>query len=70
MLNCEQATRLLSEQEDRALGVGERTRLRMHTWVCESCRNFGGQLGFIRRAVKGFAGRDDDAPRGPGEPPV
>lgn len=70
MLNCQQATRLLSEQEDRALGVGERTRLRMHTWVCESCRNFGGQLGFIRRAVKGFADRTDDASRDPRDPPL
>lgn len=70
MLNCEQATRLLSEQEDRALGVGERTRLRMHTWVCESCRNFGGQLGFIRRAVKGFASRADEGQSERDEPPV
>jgi hypothetical protein len=70
MLNCEQATRLLSEQEDRALGVGERTRLRMHTWVCESCRNFGGQLGFIRRAVKGFASRPDEGQPERDDPPV
>ncbi len=70
MLNCEQATRLLSEQEDRALGVGERTRLRMHTWVCISCRNFGGQLGFIRRAVTGFASRPDDGPPERDDPSV
>ncbi len=70
MLNCEQATRLLSEREDRALGVGERTRLRMHTWICVSCRNFGGQLGFIRQAVLGFAAREDAAGAERDDPPV
>jgi hypothetical protein len=42
----------------------------MHTWVCESCRNFGGQLGFIRRAVKGFASRPDEGQPERDDPPV
>ncbi|TAK97082.1 MAG: zf-HC2 domain-containing protein [Aquabacterium sp.] len=58
MMNCEQATRLLSESQERDLGVSERTMLRVHTWICEGCRNFGGQLGFIRHAMKGFAARE------------
>lgn len=65
-LNCEQATRMLSESQERSLRPAERTVLRMHTWICASCREFGGQLGFIRQAMKGFAARQDDDP---GTPP-
>jgi hypothetical protein len=60
MMNCEQATRLLSEAQERPLGASERTFLRMHTWICSGCRHFGGQLGFIRQAMKGFAERPDE----------
>ncbi len=59
-LNCEQATRMMSESQERQLGTAERTVLRMHTWICSGCRNFGGQLGFIRQAMKGFATHADD----------
>ncbi|MBI2734827.1 MAG: zf-HC2 domain-containing protein [Aquabacterium sp.] len=59
-LNCEQATRMMSESQERPLRPAERTVLRMHTWICAGCRNFGGQLGFIRQAMKGFAAQADD----------
>lgn len=59
-MNCEQATLLLSESQERQLGVSERTLLRMHTWICSGCRNFGGQLGFIRQAMKGYAAHPGD----------
>jgi hypothetical protein len=65
MLNCEQATRLISEGQDRDLGSGERTLLRLHTWMCTGCRQFKGQVGFIRQAMKGFASQ---APLEGGEP--
>lgn len=58
-LSCEQATRLLSQAQERELGASERTLLRMHTWICTGCRNFGDQLGFIRQAMKGFAAHDE-----------
>lgn len=66
MMNCEQATRLMSEGQDRELGTGERTLLRLHTWVCSGCRQFQGQLGFIRQAVRDFAARDEDGEDGEG----
>ncbi len=70
MMNCEQATRLLSESQERDLAMSERTMLRVHTWICEGCRNFGGQLGFIRQAMKGFAARGgDDAGLPPDDEP-
>lgn len=55
MMNCEQATRLMSEGEERPLSVSERTTLHMHTWFCTGCRNVKGQLGFIRHAMKSCA---------------
>ena len=60
MIPCDEATRLLSEAQDRTLGTGERTVLRMHAWMCSKCRLFGEQLGFIRQAARGFAQRADD----------
>lgn len=59
-MNCERATRLISESQDRALTSSERTTLRMHTWICEGCRNFKGQVGFLRQAMKSFAQRQGD----------
>lgn len=59
-MNCDRATRLMSESQDRPLTSAERTTLRMHTWVCEGCRNFKGQVGFIRQAMMSFAQRPGD----------
>jgi predicted nucleic acid-binding Zn ribbon protein len=59
-MNCDRATRLMSESQDRPLTPTERTTLRMHTWICEGCRNFKGQVGFIRQAMKSFAQRQGD----------
>jgi hypothetical protein len=67
-LQCNEATLLLSEAQERQLALGERTVLRMHTWVCSSCRNFGEQLGFIRQAVRSFADHNP-GPGADGEPP-
>lgn len=62
MISCKEATRLLSQAQDRDLGVGERTVMRMHTWVCVGCRNFGQQLGFLRQATRAFARGEGDVP--------
>ena len=66
MIPCDEATRLLSEAQDRSLGAGERTVLRMHTWICSGCRQFGAQVGFIRQAMRGFADRNDGHENGDG----
>lgn len=63
-LNCVQATRLMSESQERELSASERTVLRMHTWICAGCRTFSGQVGFLRQAMKGFAVHDGDDPGG------
>ena len=54
-LKCTEASFLLSQAQERALGRGERTVLRVHTWMCSGCRQFGVQLGWLRQAAQAFA---------------
>lgn len=58
MLTCKQAHRLLSEAQDRSLGWGERLALRLHLLLCDPCRRFRAQMGFLRRALRRHAGLD------------
>jgi hypothetical protein len=55
---CRQATRLLSEQQDRPLGASEQIPLQLHLLGCPYCRNFKAQLRFLREASRRLA----DAP--------
>jgi hypothetical protein len=63
VLNCHDATRLLSQSQERVLSLAERARLRMHLAFCAGCRRFEQQLGFLRGALRVYARRapDDDA---------
>jgi hypothetical protein len=51
-LNCRAASRLLSVACERALDEAERKALRRHLDVCLMCRNFEGQLEFLRKAAR------------------
>jgi len=51
VLNCRQVSHLVSEAQDRRLGLLERWRLRLHLKVCEGCRHFQDQMQFMRRAT-------------------
>lgn len=50
MLTCKEATRKMSEAQDRELPLGERLQLEMHLALCHGCRNFKKQLSFLRLA--------------------
>ena len=55
----------MSHREDRALSQVETEDLKSHLFVCLSCRNFGEQLGFLRRLARRYAGDGsppEDAP--------
>lgn len=54
MMNCHQATRLMSESKERPLTGRERMSLRFHTMMCSGCRRFDGQLDFLRRASRTY----------------
>ena len=54
MLSCKEATRLLSQAEDRRLAYGERLKLRLHLGVCAACSRFSRQLALMRDALSRF----------------
>ena len=62
-LTCKEASRLLSEGEDRRLALGERVRLRLHLLVCDACANFSRQVETLRRAVRALRERSGPDPR-------
>ena len=51
MLNCKEATALMSQAQDRPLSRAERLRLRLHLLFCRGCRRFNAQMTFLRRAI-------------------
>ena len=53
-LSCKDASALLSQAQERALGPYERFKLRLHLSVCDGCTNFLRQLDFMRAAVRRF----------------
>jgi hypothetical protein len=52
MLTCKDASKLISEAQDRKLGLRERIGLRLHLWMCKSCRLFEKQLCQLRQALQ------------------
>ncbi len=61
MLSCRDATRLMSERQDRRLTLAERLSLRMHLLICDGCRNFGIQMESLRRFLRGYTRGEDEA---------
>jgi hypothetical protein len=54
LLSCKEATRLMSQAEDRRLSGGERIKLRLHLYACVACSRFARQLALMREAVARF----------------
>lgn len=63
MRSCREVTQLVSEGLDRELSLGERVAVRAHFLICAGCREFDGQLAFLRRAL-GRLGESDVPARG------
>ncbi len=62
MMSCQQATRLISESQDRPLSLSEKMALKVHVMMCAGCKNFSLQLPFISQAMRAFAkGKNEDA---------
>jgi len=55
MLNCRNATRLMSESQERPLSMIERMSLKLHLMMCSGCSNFKEQMGAIRLMTRTFA---------------
>ena len=54
LIDCRQATRLLSQTQDRPATRWEALRLRWHLSVCDACTRFEHQLAFMREAMRRF----------------
>ena len=52
MLSCKDASRLISMGQERHLSLVERVGLRLHLWMCSSCRRFEKQLGYLRQVLR------------------
>lgn len=65
MMNCHQATRLMSEARERRLTLSEKIALGFHKSMCAGCKRFDGQLGFISEASRRYTrrgGSPDESP--------
>jgi len=68
MMNCQQATRLMSEAQERPLSLREKVALKLHLLICSGCKNFSLQIPFLSQAMRAYAKGTDaesDPPRGP-----
>lgn len=63
MLNCKQATHLMSEAQDRKLALDEQLPLRLHLFMCVGCRNYRKQLDFLRTASRELKSGGEPPPR-------
>lgn len=55
MLNCHDATRLMSESQERKLSIGERMSLKLHLMMCCGCQNCKDQLDTLRVMMRTYA---------------
>lgn len=60
MLKCKEITHLVSESQDRKLGLSERLQLEMHLAMCTGCSNFRRQMVFLRKACRRYRSPDVD----------
>lgn len=60
MLNCHDATFLMSQRQERRLSFSERMKLRLHMTMCRGCANFDRQLPDLGRAARAFAAKNPD----------
>ena len=57
-LSCQQASRLLSQQQDEPLTFGKRVRLRLHLMYCDACTNVSRQFDTLRLAMLRWRDKD------------
>lgn len=59
MMNCEQATRLMSDSRERDLSIRERAAIKVHILLCEGCRHFGVQVHDLGKIARRYAKERD-----------
>lgn len=58
MLNCKEATELMSLGMDKKLSMGQKLSLRFHLMMCSGCRNFSKHMQFLRQASRDISRKD------------
>jgi hypothetical protein len=54
MIDCRQASQLLSQAQEARLTFGQRFWLRLHLLGCDACTRFGRQLDWLRLAMRRY----------------
>ena len=52
MINCKEATQLISQGQERTLTLAERMALKLHVLICAGCRASERQFEFLRTAAR------------------
>ena len=55
-MKCRQATRLISDAQERQLMIKEKIGLNLHLAICTPCRKFQRNSGTLRKLMKDFKG--------------
>ena len=53
MMDCREATELMSRAREEKLTLGQRIGLRLHTLICAGCRRTGEQFELIGQLARG-----------------
>lgn len=53
-MSCKEATRHISQMQDRPLSLRERVLLRLHLLVCVACSRFERQVRLLRMAMRKY----------------
>ena len=59
MMNCKEATQLMSQRLDRNLSFRERLGLRLHLLICRGCEATARHFAFLRSATEAWRTRHD-----------
>jgi hypothetical protein len=54
LYTCKDATRIVSQAQERPLTAIERWKLALHLRVCEACTRFERQMRFLRDALRRY----------------
>ena len=54
LLNCKEASRLISQQLEGPLPFGRRLLLRLHLAWCDACTHFEQQTIYLRKAMRRY----------------
>ncbi len=60
MMNCQQATKLISASQEQSLSLPEKISLKLHVMMCAGCKNFSLHVPFLSKAMKAYADFDED----------